>query len=151
MNATEYCVDCIGVVDTMEQVQYLLLGITLVVVILVTILMERTFIADERSQIAILKAIGFKDSAVMKWHVYRFALVALIAVLLAAILSIPMTNLCITPIFGMMGATQIKYNIDYLQIFVIYPAVILGVTIFIAWITAFHTKTIKSSDTANIE
>ena len=33
MDATEYCVDCIGVVDTMEAVQYLLLAITLIVVI----------------------------------------------------------------------------------------------------------------------
>ena len=27
MDAAEYCVDCIGVVGTMEEVQYLLLGI----------------------------------------------------------------------------------------------------------------------------
>ena len=151
MNATEYCIDCISVVDTMENVQYLLLGITLVVVILVTILMERSFIADEQSQIAILKAIGFKDSAIIKWHVYRFCLTALAAVILAACLSVPMTNLCISPIFGMMGASDINYNIEPLQVFVLYPGIILAVTIIIAYITALYTRTIKSSDTANIE
>jgi putative ABC transport system permease protein len=62
MNATEYCIDCTSVSGTLERVQYLLLGITLVVVILVTILMERSFIADEKSQIAILKAIGFQNN-----------------------------------------------------------------------------------------
>ena len=51
MTASEYCMDCVGVVDTLESVQYLLLGITLVVVVLVTILMERSFIADKKSQI----------------------------------------------------------------------------------------------------
>lgn len=151
MNATEYCMDCVAVADTMESVQFLLLSITLVVVVLVTILMERTFIADEKSQIAILKAIGFIDRAIIKWHVYRFGLVALISVIIAACVSIPMTDLCITPIFGMMGATDIDYNIDPLQIFVIYPGIVFGVTILVAWITAMHTKTIKSSDTANIE
>lgn len=151
MNATEYCMDCVAVADTMESVQFLLLSITLVVVVLVTILMERTFIADEKSQIAILKAIGFKDRAVIKWHVYRFGLVALISVIIAACVSIPMTDLCITPIFGMMGATDIDYNIDPLQIFVIYPGIVFVVTILVAWITAMHTKAIKSSDTANIE
>ena len=151
MNATEYCMDCVSVVDTMESVQFLLLGITLVVVVLVTILMERTFIADEKSQIAILKAIGFKDREVIKWHVYRFGIVALIAVIIAACASIPMTDLCITPIFGMMGAKDINYNIDPLQIFVIYPGIVFVMTILIAWITATYTKTIKSSDTANIE
>lgn len=151
MTATEYCMDCIGVVDTMEAVQYLLLGITLIVVLLVTILMERSFIADERSQIAILKAIGFKDGAIIKWQVYRFGIVALAAVILAAILSIPMTNLCITPVFGMMGATDINYKIEPLLVFGIYPGMVFLMTVIIAWITALYTRTIKSRDTANIE
>lgn len=151
MNATEYCIDCTKVAGTMESVQFLLLGITLVVVVLVTILMERSFIADEKSQIAILKAIGFKDSAIIKWHVYRLGLVALLAVVLAAVVSIPMTDLCITPIFGMMGATEINYNIDPLQIFLLYPGIVLAITVIVTWVTALYTKTIKSSDTANIE
>lgn len=151
MNATEFCIDCTKVAGTMEGVQFLLLGITLVVVILVTILMERSFIADEKSQIAILKAIGFKDSAIIKWHVYRLGLVALLAVVLAAVVSIPMTELCITPIFGMMGATDINYNIDPLQIFLLYPGIVLVMTVIVTWVIALYTKTIKSSDTANIE
>lgn len=151
MNAAEYCVDCTGVADTLESVQFLLLGITLVVVILVTILMERSFIEDEKSQIAILKAIGFRDGAVIRWHVYRLGLAALIAVVLAAALSIPMTNLCISPIFGMMGASDVDYNIEPLQVFLLYPGIVLAVTVIVTWITALYTKTIKSSDTANIE
>ncbi len=151
MNATEYCIDCVQVAGTMESVQLLLLGITLVVVMLVTILMERSFIADEKGQIAILKAIGFRDSAIIKWHVYRFGLVGLLAVILAAVCSIPMTELCITPIFGMMGAVDIDYNIDPLQIFLLYPGAVLVMTVIVAWLTALYTKTIKSSDTANIE
>lgn len=151
MNVTEYCVDCIGVVDTMESVQLLLLCITLVVVVLVTLLMERTFIADEKSQIAILKAIGFKNSKIIKWHIYRVGLVALISVTIAAGVSIPMTKLCITPIFGMMGAKDINYNIEPLKIFIMYPGIIFAMTILIAWITALYTKTIKSSDTADNE
>ena len=151
MSATEYCMHCVGVVETMESVQYLLLAITIVVVVLVTILMERSFIADEKSQIAILKAIGFKDSAIIKWHIYRFGIVALIAAILAAVLSIPMTDLCISPIFGMMGASDINYNIDPMQVFVLYPGIVLLVTVIVAWLTSLYTKTIKSSDTANIE
>ncbi len=151
MNAAEFCMDSTQVASTMESVQFLLLGITLVVVILVTILMERSFIADEKSQIAILKAIGFKDSAILKWHVYRFGLVALVAVILAAVCSIPMTNLCVDPIFGMMGAVDVEYNIDPLQIFLLYPGGVLVMTVLVAWLTALYTKTIKSSDTANIE
>lgn len=151
MNATEYCIDCTSVSGTLERVQYLLLGITLVVVILVTILMERSFIADEKSQIAILKAIGFQNNVIITWHIYRFGLVSLLAAALAAVLSIPMTKLCISPIFGMMGAVNIDYNIEPLRIFLLYPGIVLAVTLIVSWLTALYTRTIKSSDTANIE
>lgn len=152
MNTTEYCIDCTGgVADTLGSVQYLFLGITLTVVILITILMERSFIADEKGQIATLKAIGFKDKCIIKWHVYRFGTAGLISVILAAILSIPMTNLCITPIFGMMGTTAVKYNIEPLRVFAMYPSIILLVTIVTSWLIALYTKTITSQDTSNIE
>ena len=150
-NAAEFCVDCVKVYDIMDAVAKLLLLITLIVVILITILMERSFIADEKSEIAIAKAVGFKDSTIIKWHVNRFFIVALVAMLLAVILSIPMTDLCISPIFGMMGASDIDYNYDILRCFGMYPGIILIVTVVTAFITALYTKKIRSRDTASIE
>lgn len=151
MNATEYCIDCVSVVPTLEAVQFMLLAITIIVVILVTVLVERSFISDEKSQIALLKAIGFRNGTIVSWNALRFGIVALVAAVLAAAVSIPMTELCITPIFGMMGATKIIFNIDPLQIFLIYPAIIFAVTIISALLTSLYTRKIKSSDTANIE
>lgn len=151
MNATEYCIDSVSVVPTMEAVKLLLLTITIVVVILVTVLVERSFISDERSQIALLKAIGFRNSTIISWNTLRFGIVAFAAAILAAAASIPMTDFCITPIFGMMGASDIEFNIDPLQIFLLYPAVIFAVTILAAWFTSLYTGKIKSSDTSNIE
>lgn len=88
-NSVEYCDNCMGAASAIESVQYLLLVITLVVVIIVCILMERSFIADERSQIAILRAIGFDNNRIIKWHIIRFGIATLVSVLLAAICSIP--------------------------------------------------------------
>ena len=150
-NAAEYCVDCTRVYYIMDAVAKLLLGIVLIVVILVTVLMERSFIADEKSEIAIAKAVGFKDITVIKWHVQRFLIVALAAMALAVGLSVPMTVLCISPIFGLMGASDISYNYDILQCFVLYPGTVLIVTVITAFITALYTKKIVSRDTASIE
>ena len=150
-NITEYCAEFMGVRDTLNYVQLLFIGVMLVVVILITILMERSFIEDERSQIALLKAIGFQDRQIIRWHVYRFTLVAIIAAFLAAALSIPVTKLCVSPVFAMMGAGNIRFHMNWLQIFVFYPGLIATTTMATAWLTALHTKTIKSSDTANIE
>ncbi|MBR3057912.1 MAG: ABC transporter permease [Clostridiales bacterium] len=146
-----YVADCIGVVGTMEAVQYLLLAITLIIVSLVTILMELSFIADEKSQIALLKAIGFKNGKIYKWHVIRFGIVAAVACILAGILSIPMTELCISPIFGLMGVHKISYAYTPLQIFLLYPGIILLLTLIVAFFTSLSSKSIHSYDTANIE
>lgn len=151
MNATEYCDDCMGAASTMESVQYLLLGITLIVVLLVCILIERSFLADERSQIAILKAIGFSNVRLIKWHVTRFGIVTFIAVFLAAICSIPATYLIDNQIFGMMGAGKVSYTINLWKIFLLYPGIVFVMTILTSGITALYIRTIKSSDTANIE
>ena len=150
-NTAEYCVDCVKVYYIMDAVAKLLLAIVLIVVILVTVLMERSFIADEKNEIAIAKAVGFKDITVIKWHVQRFFIVALIAMLLAIGLSFPLTDIIISPVFGMMGASDINYNYDILQCFVIYPGTVLIVTVVTAFLTALYTRKIVSRDTASIE
>lgn len=150
-NTAEYCAECVGVVDTMEALQYLLLVVTIIVIILIIILMELSFVTDEKSQIALLKAIGFTDTQIIKWHIYRFVLVALIVEILAVIFAKPITNLWCSPIFGMMGAKHINYYINPVKIFLVYPGIVFVVTIIIAWIAAISTKKIKSSDKANIE
>ena len=147
----EYQADCIGVVPTMETVQKLLLAITLVVVTLVVVLMERSFISDEKNEIAILKAVGFKDRRIILYHMIRFGIAALIAVIFAGAISIPLTYLTIGPIFKSMGMESMTFMINPLSIFVIYPLIILGTTLLVAFITSLITKTIKSSDTASIE
>lgn len=150
-DAAKFCADCIGVVDTMEAVQYLLLTITIIVVILVTLLMELSFVTNEKSQIALLKAVGFKDSEIIKWHIYRFLVATLIAEILSSILVLPITKAWCNPIFGMMGANDINYFINPVKVFLIYPGIVLGVTVITAFVAALSTKNIKSSDTANIE
>ena len=98
-----------------------------------------------------LKAVGFSNHAIIRWQVYRFGIIALIAEMIAAVLSIPATTLVSTPIFGMMGAQSIQFHYDPLKIFIIYPVIVVTATLIMAWLTALHTKKISSSDTANIE
>lgn len=145
------CAENIGVVPTMEAVQYLLLAITIIVVILVTLLMELSFVTNEKSQIALLKAVGFKNIHIRKWHMYRFLIATIISEILAAIFAIPITKLWCNPVFGMMGANNINYFINPVHIYLLYPGIVLGVTVLTAWIAANATNKIKSSDTANIE
>lgn len=150
-NATEYCDDSMNAASAMEAVQYLFLGITLIVVVLICVLMERSFISDEKSQIAILKATGFSDKRIIRWHTARFGFVTLIAVLLAAICSVPVTHLVDGPIFSIFGVSKISYVIDPWKIFLIYPGIVFLMTLAASELTALHIRGIKSSDISNIE
>ena len=151
LDAVGMCAENIGVVPTMESVQYLLLGITIIVVFLVTLLMEMSFVTNEKSQIALLKAIGFKDIHIIKLHMYRFLISTLIAEVLAAILALPITQLWCNQVFGMMGANNINYYLNPINVYLKYPAIVFIATIIASFIASLATKKIKCSDTANIE
>ena len=141
----------IGVVPTMEAVQYLLIAITIIVVLLVVLLMELSFVTNEKSQIALLKALGFKNIQIIKWHMYRFIIAGLITIVLTSLLAVPITKLWCDQVFGMMGANDINYFINPVHIYLIYPGIVFISIIIISGLAAQATNRIKSSDTASIE
>ena len=144
--------DCTGVGDTIAAVKDLVLILSLIIIILLAVLMERSFISKERSEIALLKAVGFDSGSVILYHAMRFGITVLTGIVVASVLLMPLTKLIMDPIFGMMGAIgNIEYQFNALEIFGAYPVIIFCVTVLSAALTALYTKTIKASDTASIE
>lgn len=150
-DARDFTVTTMNCLDMMKSVQNLLLGITLVVVLLVTVLMEKSFISDEKGEIAILKAVGFTDGNIISWHVIRFFIVSAISIVAACIFAVPVTEVAITPIFRMMGMHAVEYNYNLFKLLVQYPGIILVVMMISVVVTAFGTKRITCSDAASIE
>lgn len=144
--------DCMGVGDMIAAVKNLVLMLSLIIIILLAVLMERSFISKERSEIALLKAVGFDSGSVILYHAMRFGITVIIAIVTASALLMPLTKLIIDPLFGMMGAIgKIEYQFNALEIFGAYPVIIFCVTVLSAALTALYTKAIKASDTASIE
>ncbi len=144
--------DMLGVTETLTAVKYLVAILTIVLAALITVLMERSFIAKEQGEIALMKAVGTRNGKIYGYHTLRFLFVGIIAVIIAEILAMPLTHLCIDPIFKMMGMElAVDYIVNPLELFLIFPAIILTTTTVSAFLTSLYTKKIKSSDTANIE
>lgn len=144
--------DMLGVTETLDAVKSLVAILTIVLSALITVLMERSFIAKETGEIALMKAIGTRNSKIYNYHALRFLFVGVIAIIIAEILSMPLTHLCIDPIFRMMGMElAVDYIVNPLELFLIFPAIILATTTLSALLTSLYTRKIKSSDTANIE
>ena len=99
-----------------------------------------------------MKAIGFSNKSIIWHHTLRFGIVAFIASILAAIFCMPITKLAMDPVMGIMGAVSgVGYEIVFAEIFLLYPAILIAVTIISAFFTSIYTNTIKSSDASNIE
>ena len=152
VTGSEYASSHTGVAEPLKAVRTLMLIIVLVIIVLITVLMEYSFLAKERSEIAILKAVGFSNGALIRWHTLRFVLVSTIATALALLCTVPFTKLCVDPIFKMTGASfGIEYHIDSLQIFLLYPALVLGTTIIGALLTSLRIRSIRASECSNID
>ncbi len=150
--AGEWVRETTGVADAIDAVKKMFALLTIILVALITVLMERSFIAKEKAEIALMKAIGMKNFKIYAHHTARFFFVAAAAVIAVELLGMPLTRLCFDPIFRMMG---LEMGIEYLQnpveIYAVFPAAVFAATAAGAFLTSLYTRKIKSSDTAGIE
>lgn len=148
----EVVADTLGVTDTLDAVKSLVTILTIVLAVLITVLMERSFIAKEQGEIALMKAIGTRNNRIYAYHALRFLFVGVIAVIIGEIFAMPLTHLCIDPIFKMMGMElAVDYVLNPMEMYFLFPMVILLTTTASALLTSLYTRKIKSSHMANME
>lgn len=144
--------DMLKVTDTADTIKQMIVVLTIILAALITVLMERSFIAKEQGEIALMKAIGARNGKIYAYHTLRFILVGSMTVIAAELLALPLTHLFMDPIFKMMGLElAFDYVISPFEMFLALPLVILAATGISAFFTSLYTRKIKPSDTANIE
>ena len=142
----------VGVAEALEAVKTMMVILTVILSALITVLMERSFIAKEQGEIALMKAIGMRNGTIYAYHTARFLSVGIMAVLIGELFAMPLTHLCIDPIFKMMGMElAVEYVSNPLEMYVVFPLAILVTTTVSAFLTALYTRKIKSYDMANME
>ncbi len=148
----EAVADMLGITETLDTVKSFVVVFTIILAVLITVLLERSFIAKEQGEIALMKAVGTRNGKIYAYHTFRFLFVGLIAVMIGEIFAMPLTHLCVDPVFIMMGLELApSYVIDPVEMYLVFPVVILVTTAVSAFLTSLYTRKIKSSDTANIE
>ena len=148
----DYINNFTGMSDTLNATKKMMMVITVIVTALIVILMERSFLSKEKSEIALMKAVGIPDSSIVAQHTLRFVIVSVIACILSTAALMPISNVMMNWIGNMIGdISGLQCDFDPLEIFVVCPAILIGVTAIGSFLTALYTKTIKASDTASIE
>lgn len=150
--AGEYISYMMGdVAGQIEGVKKLILAIILCINVLVAVLMVKSFITKEKSEIAILRAIGFRDRSLVLWQTMRIGMILLISVIVGTMLSTPLSKLLIEPVFRQMGAYSIEFDIKPWEVYVLYPLIVLVVTSFSAFLAAQSLRKVSTMEISNID
>ena len=149
---SEFINNFTGMSDTLNSIKKIMMILTIIVTAMIVILMERSFIAKEKSEIALMKAVGVTDGSIAAQHTLRFVIASILACILSATVLMPISNVMMNWVGNMIGdISGLKCDIDPIEIFLICPGILIGVTVIGSYLTALYTKTIKASDTASIE
>ena len=141
-----------GLSSTMTSMKHMMMILTAIVTALVVILMERSFISKEKSEIALMKAIGIGGGSIIAQHVLRFVIVALLAAGLASALLYPLSGAMLNWVFSMIGDIKSSSIVsDSFDVFFVCPALVIAVSAAGSFLTALYTGSVKASDTASIE
>ena len=97
-----------------------------------------------------LKAMGVHYPSLVAWQSLRIGIVLLVSILIGIAVSTPLSKLTIGPIFRMMGAYSIAFEIVPLEVYVIYPLILLAATVLAAAAGALQLRKISASETSNV-
>ncbi|MBO1680024.1 ABC transporter permease [Bittarella massiliensis (ex Durand et al. 2017)] len=140
--------DTAGQVD---QVKQLIVAVILAINALVALLMMKSFLTREKGEIGMLKSLGFRDGSIIAWQVLRVGIVLAAATLLGAALSGPIAQLSAAKAFEMMGASHVEFIVRPLEVYLLYPLLVLAVTLTVSALAALPIRRISPRETNNIE
>lgn len=141
----------VGGVQTMvEELLIPMTAMLLAVIMLITLLMEKLFIAREKGEIAMMKSIGFSYRTICCWQVVRMGVVALASLLISMPLSLASNQWLLKPVFAIMGA-DVSIQVDVIKAYGLYPGVLLIGIVIATMIATRSMRHIDIRELNNIE
>lgn len=139
-----------GIQNILDTMLLPMTSMLCLVIMLITLLMEKLFITREKAEIAMMKSIGFRYSSIRMWQIIRMSFVVLVSMMISIPLSLFSNQFLLKPIFAIMGA-QVEIQVNALQAYVFYPGILL-IGIIIATIVATHSiKHVDIKEMNNLE
>ena len=151
-NTSDMIKEATGLSDTLNMIKKMMMLLTVIVTAMIVILMERSFISKEKSEIALMKAVGISDRSIIAQHTLRFVIVALAACGIASGVLLPISNVMMDYICSMVGdVSGVRCDLNAFEVFAVCPAIVVVITVLGAMLTSLYTRTIRAADTASIE
>lgn len=140
-----------GTVSAIAAVKTGVIVLMCMLCVLITVLMMKIFIMEERGQIAMLRSIGFSVWAVRLWQISRMGMVLLLGVVLGVAVSIPLNGVTIQPVFAIMGASHLRIQVEVWETYVLYPLLLLACVVLAACMSSVSIRKMNFMDINNME
>lgn len=139
-----------GIKETLNKMVIPMTAMLCIIVMMITLLMEKLFVVREKGEIAMMKSIGFRNSQIRNWQVLRMVCVVVTSMILAVPLSLFSNHFILKPIFKIMGA-DITIQVIPWKVYGTYPGVLLLGIIVATVFAARSVKKINIREQNNLE
>ena len=140
-----------GIVDKLEPIKVLILTIVIIINVLVVVLMQKMFLIREQGEMGMMKAIGFSNGAIIGWQTKRIMLVLLLGIFIGSVTGTSFSQITAGQVFKIMGASKITFQINPLEVYVIYPVILFVATVLACMITMLKVRKISPQNMNEVE
>lgn len=140
-----------GISDQLRPLKAMILVVVIVINILVVVLMQKMFLIREQGEMGMLKAIGFSNGNIISWQTKRIMLVLFGGILLGTLTGTPCSQITSGQVFKIMGASKITFEINPLEVYIIYPITLFVAIVIACVITMLKVRKISPQEMNHIE
>lgn len=129
--------------DTIQQLRMftgLATGIALLVSLMITSLFLRMILAKDTAQISIMRGIGFSHEDIRSQYLVRILFLLVLGVCTGTLAANTAGESLVSAIWSLMGASQIRFVIDPLRAYLMYPLMLIGL---VSFVTLKITSSVK--------
>ena len=149
---SEYVSSMLGsVTDRISSLKVMILTIVIIINVLIIVLMQKTCLIRDKASIGMMKSFGFSDRDIIGWQTKRVAVVSFVGMLIGVFTGTPFSKITSGKIFAIMGAKQIQFVVNPLEIFVVYPVIIFAFTVLACVFTMRSIKKIQVQEITSME
>ncbi len=114
-----------GVSERLDSLKIMILALVVTINILVVVLMQKMFLVREKGEMGMMKAIGFSDAAIIAWQTKRVLLALFVGIAAGTLTGTYFSEFTAGKVFQLMGAARIVFVVNLLEVYVVYPLVLL--------------------------
>ncbi|MEK5493309.1 ABC transporter permease [Paenibacillus sp. FSL R7-0297] len=132
-----------GFMGQLKSINSLLTAIICIITFFITSLFVRLMITKEVHGIAVMKSIGFTNSAIRLWQVLRILIIMAASLILGVIAANTLGGRLLGILFRIFGLTKLELTIVPLQVYVFYPLLILAVVMLAVYTSCGQIKRVQ--------